>query len=214
MRRLTALFLCLTLAACQLAGPGGAGLDTPPATEAATGTITGAAVATTSLDAPPPAKPTKTPASRVAIPPPASVVPAKSAAEKPVEPTPAKATGTPVKGGVAIPPPAVDPGTDPAAEEPAAAPEPAPEETALPDILKSPEQLACERKSGVYITAGKSGIKTCARRTKDGGKRCKTGRDCQGECLARSGTCSPQDPLFGCNDILQDDGREVSLCID
>ena len=32
--------------------------------------------------------------------------------------------------------------------------------------------------------------------------------------LARSGTCAPITPMFGCNDILQDDGREVTLCLD
>ncbi len=38
--------------------------------------------------------------------------------------------------------------------------------------------------------------------------------DCQGECLARSRTCAPIRPLFGCNAVLMDNGAEVNLCID
>ena len=51
-------------------------------------------------------------------------------------------------------------------------------------------------------------------RTRDGGKSCKRERDCEGLCLARSRTCAPIQPLFGCNDILQDNGVMVTLCID
>jgi hypothetical protein len=46
------------------------------------------------------------------------------------------------------------------------------------------------------------------------GKACTRQSQCEGYCLARSGTCAPITPMFGCNDILQDDGREVTLCLD
>jgi hypothetical protein len=55
---------------------------------------------------------------------------------------------------------------------------------------------------------------SCIRQTRDGGKQCDSKTDCQGECLARSRTCAPIQPLFGCNAVLMDNGAEVSLCID
>jgi hypothetical protein len=33
-------------------------------------------------------------------------------------------------------------------------------------------------------------------------------------CLARSGTCAPIMPLFGCNEVLDKQGRRVTLCIE
>lgn len=108
--------------------------------------------------------------------------------------------------------PEAPPAAPPAAEAPAT--EPPAAETAPPPPPKPPQQIACEKKGGQWATAGQSGIKTCLARTRDSGKRCTRGTQCQGECLARSNTCAPYKPLFGCNDILQDDGRRVTLCID
>lgn len=89
---------------------------------------------------------------------------------------------------------------------PAAAAPPPPEP-------KSEAQLACERRDGTWTSAGK-GFKSCVYRTRDGGKTCRKETDCDGLCLARSGTCAPYKPLFGCNDILDSMGRKVTLCID
>lgn len=95
--------------------------------------------------------------------------------------------------------------------------EPAPEPTlpapAVP-TAKSPEQLACERKGGSYVNVGQSAARTCIRPTRDNGKQCRRESDCEGACLARSQTCAPVTPMLGCNDILQNDGRRVTLCID
>ena len=55
---------------------------------------------------------------------------------------------------------------------------------------------------------------TCIRTTRDAGKSCDSKTDCEGECLARSRTCSPIKPLFGCNPVLMDTGAEVTLCIE
>ena len=85
---------------------------------------------------------------------------------------------------------------------------------AEPVVRKSPEQIACEKTSGTWAQAGKTGTMLCVRTTRDSGKQCRKGTDCDGLCLARSGTCAPIKPLFGCNEILQDDGRRVTLCID
>ena len=95
------------------------------------------------------------------------------------------------------------------AAEPAAAAEPA-----TPEAPKSAEQLLCEKAKGQWLSAGDTGANYCASLTRDGGKQCRKKGDCQGQCLARSGTCSPITPLYGCNDILEKDGGQVTMCID
>jgi hypothetical protein len=87
------------------------------------------------------------------------------------------------------------------------------EEVAAPPPA-SPEEARCIRSGGTWATAGQSGAKACVKLTRDGGKACTRQSQCEGFCLARSGTCAPITPMFGCNDILQDDGREVTLCLD
>jgi hypothetical protein len=106
-------------------------------------------------------------------------------------------------------------------DEPAAQPAPAPDEAApaateeiAPTLPASPEEARCLRTGGTWATAGQSGAKACVTLTRDGGKACTRQSQCEGYCLARSGTCAPITPMFGCNDILQDDGREVTLCLD
>lgn len=54
----------------------------------------------------------------------------------------------------------------------------------------------------------------CVRPTGEGLKACRRATDCRGECLARSGTCAPIAPLFGCNEVLDDMGRRMTQCID
>ncbi len=97
----------------------------------------------------------------------------------------------------------------------AAAPDPealAPAAVA-PVVVKSQEQIKCENRGGDWGNAGNSGAKACVKRTRDAGKQCRKQSDCTSFCLARSGTCAPFKPLFGCNDILQDDGSRVNICI-
>lgn len=112
------------------------------------------------------------------------------------------------------------PPTDPApiVEAEQAKPKPAeatpPTAPAAPAVSKSPSQIACEKDGGTWARAGAGGGRACVRQTRDGGKQCNSKTDCQGECLARSRTCAPIRPLFGCNAVLMDNGAEVSLCID
>ncbi|MFN3824184.1 MAG: hypothetical protein ACK4RN_09415 [Pseudorhodobacter sp.] len=94
---------------------------------------------------------------------------------------------------------------------PESIPEPAPE--AAPPVVKSAAQIACEKLGGRFVRVGSGSAMACQRVMRDAGKSCRRKSDCEGECLARSRTCAPLSPLFGCNDILQDDGRQVSLCI-
>lgn len=84
----------------------------------------------------------------------------------------------------------------------------------LPAVQKSKQQISCEKRGGNWGNAGKSTLKTCITRTRDAGKQCRKQGDCLSVCLARSGTCAPVKPLFGCNEILQKDGSRVTLCID
>ena len=101
----------------------------------------------------------------------------------------------------------------PAPDEAAPAAPEATEEVA-PAPPASPEEARCLRTGGTWAAAGQSGAKACVTLTRDGGKACTRQSQCEGFCLARSGTCAPITPMFGCNDILQDDGREVTLCLD
>jgi len=100
--------------------------------------------------------------------------------------------------------------------EPEAAVEPAAEEPVAeePVAPKPAAQVLCERSGGQWSVAGESGAFACIKPTRDSGKVCTKKGDCQGMCLARSGTCAPFMPLFGCNEILERDGRRVTLCID
>lgn len=114
------------------------------------------------------------------------------------------------------PEPAPKPVADPA-PEPAAPPgpetAPAPEPEAAPPPPLSPEALACQRRGGTYLTL-RAGFGTCQMPTRDGLQACRRKSDCQGECLARSGTCAPAQPMFGCNDVLDDTGRRTTLCLE
>ncbi len=91
---------------------------------------------------------------------------------------------------------------------------PAEPEAGQPEAPKTPEQLLCEASGGLWSLAGKTGANICVSATRDGGKSCRKKTDCEGLCLARSGTCAPYNPLFGCNEVLEKDGRRVTLCID
>lgn len=83
-----------------------------------------------------------------------------------------------------------------------------------PVAVKTKAQVTCEKQGGNWDEAGKTGAKACFKRTRDAGKQCRKQSTCESVCLARSGTCAPVKPLFGCNDILQDDGTRVTLCVD
>lgn len=95
-----------------------------------------------------------------------------------------------------------------AASNPDLAPAPAPTES------RTPQERACLAKGGIWSANGTSSLRTCVERTRDAGKSCRKETDCEGLCLARSRSCAPVKPLFGCNPILQADGSEATLCID
>ena len=196
MWRSAALMLCLGLAGCQMALPFGGDKATPAATSPAQATVT--------------AKPGATAGGAIV---------GGAVTAKPISAKPTTANPAPAKGGAAIPAGTIKGTPQVAAPQPEAAqPETAKPETAKPEAEaappKSAPQLACEAGGGIWSEAGKKGVKTCVQRTRDAGKSCKREGDCEGYCLARSRSCAPVTPLFGCNDILQADGGQVTLCID
>jgi hypothetical protein len=85
--------------------------------------------------------------------------------------------------------------------------------------LTGPERMAvelqaCEERGGSFQRAGKGGVFTCVTRTRDAGKSCTAATQCESLCLARSRTCAPVKPIFGCNDILNSAGVRLTQCID
>jgi hypothetical protein len=109
----------------------------------------------------------------------------------------------------------------PAPGQPVAEPEAAisPADVASPPPQPSPppksaSEIACEKGGGAWVAAGKTGTMSCQTPQRDGGKQCNRGSDCEGQCLARSQSCAPYAPLFGCNEVLQDNGQRVTLCIE
>ncbi|MEZ5912412.1 MAG: hypothetical protein R3D84_09480 [Paracoccaceae bacterium] len=73
-------------------------------------------------------------------------------------------------------------------------------------------RTACEADGGSFQPTS-NGTMACVRFTRDGGKQCDRASQCQGDCLARSGTCAPITPLFGCQEIFQDDGTRITECV-
>lgn len=205
------LSVCLGLALLTACLP--AARDPQPGTASA---ITGPAVTTTTLPAPAASTPPKR----------QSVAPNGSGPLVPMAPRPLPMPAAPKAIVKPVPQPAPMPAVKPAATAPAPAPEaPAPKAT-TPEpapaeapqqpavVLDDPQALKCQKKGGQWANVGQTGLHACILPTKDGGKQCKAKTDCQGECLARSGTCSPIAPLFGCNDILTEGGLRVTQCID
>jgi len=188
-----ALVAVLLLGACQLALPGA-----KPAADAPAGGLAGPAVTVSALPAAPEQDPT----------------PAKTTLAATVDTQPAAdpvAAPTPTANPTATAKPAPE---KPAEAEPATAAAEAPEAGGPPKPPLSAEGQACEKRGGLWSATGKSGVMACVKRTRDFGKSCSRDRDCEGACLARSRSCAPITPLFGCHDVLQDDGRKVTLCLD
>jgi hypothetical protein len=89
--------------------------------------------------------------------------------------------------------------------------------------LKAPprNETECRACKGEWGVHGQLQVESCLCRTKDVGKRCKDGLQCEGECLVEDGKlevvdagppprgyflgrCSEFDHLFGCLKILMD----------
>jgi hypothetical protein len=76
------------------------------------------------------------------------------------------------------------------------------------------ERQTCEDHGGRFGKAGSSGLLACFETPRDAGKSCSRSTQCESACLARSQTCAPVKPLFGCNEILNEAGTRQTQCLD
>jgi hypothetical protein len=105
--------------------------------------------------------------------------------------------------------------TDPAEVEETPPVEATPPVEVIDPVQQTPAALACKKKGGSFLSVGGSSIAhACVTPTRDGGDRCERGTQCDGECLARTGTCAPVTPLYGCTEVFQDNGNRVTTCIE
>lgn len=207
MRALMPLALAALLSACL---PFGGRDEAVPRKD---NPLASGTVSVTSLDAPaaaPATAPTARAAGPAIAPAPTSAPQARPAAPETRASSTAPTTGSPPAG----PAPSTTPEQARAAPAATAGGTGAPAEDAPPPPPKSPFQIACEKDGGTWSRAGGSVAMTCFKPTRDGGKSCRRESDCATLCLARSRTCAPVTPLFGCHSVLQDDGRAVTLCLD
>ncbi|MEM1065600.1 MAG: hypothetical protein AAGJ74_08880 [Pseudomonadota bacterium] len=86
--------------------------------------------------------------------------------------------------------------------------------TPVGEDLVMQQERDCLAEGGRWGAGGLSGGMVCYRPTTDGGQSCSQASDCEGVCFARSRTCSPITPLFGCHDVLGALGATAKLCID
>ncbi|WP_099827256.1 hypothetical protein [Oceaniglobus indicus] len=82
-----------------------------------------------------------------------------------------------------------------------------------PDMIRN-QQAACEKRDGRWAEGRKGGGFVCYLETRDANRRCTAATDCEGLCLARSGTCAPIKPIFGCNEVLNALGARTTLCVE
>jgi hypothetical protein len=80
--------------------------------------------------------------------------------------------------------------------------------------LSERQRSLCEADGGRWGAGGTAGSMVCYRPTRDANQSCRADGDCEGLCLARSRTCTPVTPFFGCHEVLNSEGVPQTLCID
>lgn len=116
---------------------------------------------------------------------------------------------------------ATDAATQPTAETPSTAPNASELGAALgtdlgaapPKQPSSPEEAACVNDGGRWGPVGNGSAMSCFRPMRDAGKSCAKESDCASQCLARSRSCAPFWPIFGCTEVIQNNGAVVNLCL-
>lgn len=91
-----------------------------------------------------------------------------------------------------------------------------PDPTALPGTPEFFEEQReiCEAKGGRFGNVPGGKTKLCFITPSDANQGCLQGSDCEGVCLARSRSCAPVIPLYGCNEVLLEGGRPATVCRD
>lgn len=82
-----------------------------------------------------------------------------------------------------------------------------------PDVLLQ-ARASCERQGGRFGPTPSKNAFVCYVTLKDANERCASADDCSGLCLARSRTCSPIEPFFGCHDVLLRGGQRATQCVE
>ncbi|WP_209425572.1 hypothetical protein [Pararhodobacter sp. SW119] len=125
-----------------------------------------------------------------------------------LEAAPDAGTGTPAVEVAEVPE------VGPEEQETATEPVPSPAEADAPPLppFLAAEARACEARGGTLRPRGTGGLWSCVRAMRDAGRACRSGADCEGLCLARSGTCAPFEPLYGCHEALDRTGRSQTVC--
>lgn len=72
----------------------------------------------------------------------------------------------------------------------------------------------CEKQGGTFRPVRPGGALACFTTPKDAGQFCSASTDCESACLARSRTCAPVKPMFGCDEVLNSGGFRVTQCIE
>ena len=108
---------------------------------------------------------------------------------------------------------AADQTPDQPADQIAEGPEMEPEAEPEPETpIMARQRRDCAAQGG-QLQPGGAGLFVCARNTRDSGQRCSANSECEGLCLARSETCAPFTPLFGCHEVLMAPGTPVTQCL-
>lgn len=72
---------------------------------------------------------------------------------------------------------------------------------------------ACLEDGGRWVARAETGGMICLRTPRDAGRACSSSADCETQCLARSRTCAPVDPLYGCHEVLGAGGAVSTVCL-
>jgi hypothetical protein len=83
----------------------------------------------------------------------------------------------------------------------------------IPDIMAN-QREACEASGGRWGRKPNGIVFTCIRALSDANTQCSRETDCEGFCLARSRTCSPFEPLYGCHQVLSPSGFPQTVCVE
>ncbi|WP_068112913.1 hypothetical protein [Tropicimonas marinistellae] len=91
-------------------------------------------------------------------------------------------------------------------------PEP-PAQPGTPEFVEQ-QRAQCESGGGRFGTGPGGATRVCYKTPADAGQFCTTGADCEGLCLARSRTCAPEVPMFGCHEAIMENGLRATICLD
>ena len=81
-----------------------------------------------------------------------------------------------------------------------------------PTTIKGAGQDTDCAQRGGEVVIGLAGP-TCAMPEPDAGKACLSSEQCSGFCLAKTRSCSPVRPYFGCHSLYEN-GEVVEICVD